>query len=249
MEVNILSKSGFSFTIEYQTYGQFQGIIENFVLDVYNTSNYKKGEVVVDLGAGIGDFSILAAEEIGENGKVVAIEPSLRNFNLLQKNLTKNNVKNVIPYNCAVSDKPGMVSIDYEDEKYEIEGLPLEQISRDVNLDSPSIFKMDIEGAEIQVIRSSLNILKHCRAIPIELHNSKEAIDKILQPMGFYYLPFTQSKMIKAVVAYSIKHPILMKQLYSQYRSLGGRRSLSSLYTGTEITSIGSILTGLYLKN
>ena len=249
VEVNILSKTGIPFTIEYKTYGRFQGIIENFVLDVYNTRNYRKGDVVIDLGAGIGDFAVLAAKEIGKSGKVLAIEPSLRNFNLLKKNITKNNIKNVIPYNCAVSDKPGIVTIDYEDEKYEIEGLPLEQIIRDVNLDYPSIFKMDIEGAEIQVIRSSLNILKHCRAIPIELHNTKDSIDKILLPLGFHYIPFNQSKMIKNVMAYSIKHPILMKGLYSQYKSLGGKRSPSSLYKGTEITNIGRILTGLYLKN
>ena len=56
-------------------------------------------------------------------------------------------------------------------------------------------------------------------------------------------------KRSKNVMAYSIKHPILMKGLYSQYKSLGGKRSPSSLYKGTEITNIGRILTGLYLKN
>lgn len=249
MEVNILSKTGIPFTIEYKTYGRFQGIIENFVLDVYNTRNYRKGDVAIDLGAGIGDFAVLAVKEIRKSGKVLGIGPSLWNFNLLQKNIAKINVRNVIPYNCAVSDKPGTVTIDYEDEQYEIEGLTVDHIISEANLDSPTIFKLDIEGAEVQVIKSTLNVLEQCRAIPIELHNTKHAIDKILLPLGFHYIPFNQSKMIKNVMAYSIKHPILMKGLYSQYKSLGGKRSPSSLYKGTEITNIGRILTGLYLKN
>ena len=89
MEVNILSKTGIPFTIEYKTYGHFQGIIENFVLDVYNTRNYRKRDVVIDLGAGIGDFAVLAVKEFRKSGKVLGIGPSLWNFNLLQKTLLK----------------------------------------------------------------------------------------------------------------------------------------------------------------
>ena len=133
MEVDIVSKTGSSFTLEYQTYGHFQGIIENYVPDVCMTHKYRKGDVVIDLGAGIGDFSILAASAVGENGKVLAIEPSSRNFSLLKKNLLKNSIKNVIAYNYAVSDSSKMITIQYEDEKYEAQGLPIEQILQEAN--------------------------------------------------------------------------------------------------------------------
>ncbi|MEM0136250.1 MAG: FkbM family methyltransferase, partial [Thermoplasmatales archaeon] len=118
LEVNVISHTRSSFTLEYQTYGHFQGIIENYLFDVYRTREYRKGDVVVDVGAGIGDFSILAANAVGENGKVLAIEPSTRNFNLLKKNLVKNNIKNVIIYNYAVSDSSEITTIQFHDEKY-----------------------------------------------------------------------------------------------------------------------------------
>ncbi len=248
MEVNIISKSGSSFVIEYQTYGHFQGILENYVLDVYMTQEYRKGDVVIDLGAGIGDFSILAANAVGENGKVLAIEPSTRNFNLLKKNLIRNNIKNVIAYNYAVSDSSKMITIQYEDEKYEVQGFPIEHILRDANIEHPDVFKMDIEGAELNVVLTSLGTLKQCYMIPIELHDTKESIDKILLPVGFSYISFNQGRMLKNILSYSLRHPLRVWQLYRQYKLFGGKRSVSALYQGTEITNIGKIVTGVYHK-
>lgn len=248
MEVNIISKTGSSFSINYETYGHFQGIIENYILDVYMTHKYRKGDVVIDLGAGIGDFSILAASAIGEKGKVLAIEPSIRNFNLLKKNLMKNSIKNVVAYNCAVSDSSKMVTIQYEDEKYEVQGLPIEQILREANIEHPDIFKMDIEGAELSVVRTSLTTLKQCYMIPIELHDTKESIDKMLLPIGFHHISFDQGRMLRNLLSYSLRHPLSIRQLYHKYKLLGGKRSIAALYQGTEITNIGKVVTGVYLK-
>ena len=249
MEVDIVSKTGSSFTLEYQTYGHFQGIIENYVLDVYMTHKYRKGDVVIDLGAGIGDFSILATSAVGENGKVLAIEPSSRNFSLLKKNLLKNSIKNVIAYNYAVSDGSKMITIQYEDEKYEAQGLPIEQILQEANIEHPNIFKMDIEGAELNVVSTALATLKQCYMIPIELHDTKELIDKILLPIGFRYISFDQGRMRKNLLSYSLRHPLSMQKLYHKYKLLGGKRSIATLYQGTEITNIGKVVTGVYHKN
>ena len=65
----------------------------------------KKGDVVVDVGANIGYYTILLADKVGKNGKVYAFEPDKLNFEILVKNIKANNLKNVIAVNAAVGRK------------------------------------------------------------------------------------------------------------------------------------------------
>ena len=81
--------------------------------------------------------------------------------------------------------------------KYEAQGLPIEQILQEANIEHPNIFKMDIEGAELSVVSTSLATLKQCYMILIELHDTKESIDKMLLPIGFRYISFDQGRMLK----------------------------------------------------
>ena len=61
---------------------------------------------MVDIGAGIGEFALLASRRAGSKGKVIAIEPSPEDYATLLLNIRKNGCNNVIPLNVAVSDKP-----------------------------------------------------------------------------------------------------------------------------------------------
>ena len=50
-------------------------------------NNIKKDEIVIDLGAHIGYYSLMMAKLVGRDGKVFAFEPELRNLELLRKNI------------------------------------------------------------------------------------------------------------------------------------------------------------------
>ncbi len=50
------------------------------MLNVYRVEKIRRGSVVIDVGAGIGEFAILASNKVGKDGKVVAIEPSPDDF-------------------------------------------------------------------------------------------------------------------------------------------------------------------------
>src|SRR3972149_2094785 len=50
----------------------------------------KKGDVVVDIGAHIGKYTIEAAIRVGEEGKIIAVEPLPSNFEILKKNIKIN---------------------------------------------------------------------------------------------------------------------------------------------------------------
>ncbi len=67
----------------------------------------KPGMVVVDLGAWIGYYTLLAASLVGEQGRVYAFEPDPANYALLEKNVQANGYRNVVCRQQAVSDKSG----------------------------------------------------------------------------------------------------------------------------------------------
>ena len=65
----------------------------------------KKSDVVVDVGANIGYYTVLLADKVGKTGKVYAFEPDIISFEILKKNIEANNLKNVVAVNAGVGSK------------------------------------------------------------------------------------------------------------------------------------------------
>ncbi|CEG11098.1 Methyltransferase FkbM (fragment) [groundwater metagenome] len=74
-------------------------------------SRIKEGDVVLDIGANIGYYTLIAAKLVGVNGKVYAFEPDPTNFSFLKKSVEINNYKNVICEQKAVSNENGKVKL------------------------------------------------------------------------------------------------------------------------------------------
>jgi FkbM family methyltransferase len=66
------------------------------------------GDIFVDIGANIGLFTILAANEVGQKGKVIAFEPTLETYNQLLTNIAINYFNNVKCIHMALSNKEGI---------------------------------------------------------------------------------------------------------------------------------------------
>ena len=62
----------------------------------------KSGDIIVDVGANIGYYTVLFADKVGKSGKVIAIEPDPINFEILQKNIKENKLFNVVAVQAAV---------------------------------------------------------------------------------------------------------------------------------------------------
>jgi len=129
----------------------------------------RPGDVVVDVGAHWGYFSLLAATLCTETGKVYAFEPHPKNFAMLAKNIAANHLSNVVTVQSAVSNRDGSTQMfeatgsmghsvnTLPPEWRALDGATPRAISvRTVKLDDffannpvqPRLVKMDIEGAE-----------------------------------------------------------------------------------------------------
>jgi FkbM family methyltransferase len=69
------------------------------------------GSVCLDVGANIGLHTLTMSELVGAAGQVFAFEPETYNFQLLEQNLRRNGITNVVLQQCAVSDQEGICQI------------------------------------------------------------------------------------------------------------------------------------------
>jgi FkbM family methyltransferase len=78
----------------------------------------RAGEAALDVGANIGLHSVALSQLVGEDGKVVAFEPQMQMYNLLNANLVLNRCRNVLPLRVAVgktADKLRMIPVSYDE--------------------------------------------------------------------------------------------------------------------------------------
>ena len=75
----------------------------------------KRGQVVYDIGANFGAYTILAARQAGSNGKVYAFEPHAANFTRLIDNVIRNNLQDVMaPCSIAPDAEAGFSHFDFD---------------------------------------------------------------------------------------------------------------------------------------
>src|SRR5437667_1403877 len=95
MSIHLLSRDVINFFV----------ILVNHVYDKY--SSMQDGELVIDCGAYIGEFTIQAARRVGTTGLVLAFEPNLRSFSLCKTNIERNGMHNVKLFPFALGEKEG----------------------------------------------------------------------------------------------------------------------------------------------
>lgn len=141
----------------------------------------KKGDIVLDIGANIGYYTLIFAKLIGEKGKVFAFEPEPTNFALLKKNVEINAYKNVILIQKAVSNRTGKLKLYLcEDNKgdhrtynshdgrksIEIEAIRLDDYFKNYDR-KVNFIKMDIQGAEGNALQGMSKLLKKNKDVKI----------------------------------------------------------------------------------
>ena len=162
--------------------------------EIIHQFNTKQGDIVVDVGAHMGKYTIIASKRVGENGKVIAIEAHPGNYEILNRNIELNGLTNITTLNYAVYSKEAKIKLFLPDEKsnhtiyntliptrakdgekfVEVNANTLDNllqqngISQEVNW-----IKIDVEGAEFEVLKGATDILSKSKDISllIEVHN------------------------------------------------------------------------------
>jgi FkbM family methyltransferase len=152
------------------------GVFDLIVAEVI-TRLLDKDETALDIGANIGQFSILMARLVGSKGSVLSFEPHPVLFKKLNQNLEEYlNLGIVRVYNIAIGESPadgflieeegflanqGTSRVDFKNcEKTIRHKIRIETIDNIVNNNKISLLKMDVEGFEEFVLRGASKLLE-----------------------------------------------------------------------------------------
>jgi len=138
----------------------------------------RPGDVVVDGGANIGLFTVLAATLVGCEGWVVACEPAPTTMALLRDNVERNDLHWVVLREAALADAPGRLALRAFEPgsgyssfapadvaggvEVEVDVATLDELAGDL-IDRVTLVKLDVEGAELRALRGASDLLSRAR--------------------------------------------------------------------------------------
>lgn len=174
--------------------------------EIIERFNPRPGDVIVDIGAHMGRYTIIGSKRAGSEGKVVAIEAHPGNFKLLSRNIALNRLTNVIAVNSAVysTSTPLKLYLPDEDSGYtmhhsvmasylvtkykeaerkyvQVQADTLDNLLRKEGVGRVNWIKIDVEGAELEVLKGAQETLSKNQDISllIEIHGRETYVPVI----------------------------------------------------------------------
>ena len=170
----------------------------------------RPGDVVYDIGANMGLFSIMLGHRVGASGLVIAFEPQSQVFEHLQSNIRLNGLANVRAFRSALGAdrETAFVSIAKESvlsrlrtaedsaagPREAVDVVVGDEFVKAEDLPVPRLVKIDVEGAEYGVIRGLSRTLSDpsCRMVCCEIHPpllppgvTQDTVLALLRDLGF----------------------------------------------------------------
>lgn len=154
------------------------------------------GAVVIDVGANVGQYALLAARLVGPAGRVHAFEPASATYGLLQRSIALNGLQNLVLNQVAVSDSSGDVELQLNRESAlaglgvtgrgfaigseRVHRITLDEYAAGAGLGMIDLLKIDVEGHEGHVLRGAETLLERSPAVVV----LTELADKNFAPLG-----------------------------------------------------------------
>ena len=156
----------------------------------------RPGMTFVDVGANWGYFTLLAANLVGRNGRVLSLEPDPRHFRSLSANVARSALDQVTVLQVAAANEAGTLSLAGYDESggnygvsrivaaaddytrvFQVAANSLDQLLAEHSLASVDLLKMDIEGGEAFAIKGLTASLssRRVKRVLLELHPAQIA--------------------------------------------------------------------------
>ncbi|MEO6393520.1 MAG: FkbM family methyltransferase, partial [Pyrinomonadaceae bacterium] len=174
------------------------------------------GMTFFDVGANWGYFTLVAANQVGTNGRVVSFEPDPRIFARLVECVTRNGLSQVTPLQIAASAETSTLNLcGYDDsgdnfglsriaetvagsQTFAVAARPLDDVIAEMNVEQIDLLKMDIEGYEgFALAGMKVSLAAHrVKRIILELHPNEltehgHSADQIVEQLSsFGYRPY-----------------------------------------------------------
>lgn len=174
-------------------YARATGTYEPHMMDSIR-SRIEPGMTFIDVGANKGDHAFLVGQLTGDNGKVIAVEPLPDNHHWLKKSLAKNDFDNIELVEAALSDEDGQATFEHgefsgwgkmladdgeaEKETIQVRKAALDSLVSELDLEQVDAIKIDVEGAETEVVRGARKTIERFRPmIWLEIHAGRADVD------------------------------------------------------------------------
>lgn len=171
------------------------------------------GKIVYDVGAWEGVLTLFFARAVGGRGQVIACEPNPRSAARLRENLALNLLRHVRLFEVALGDVEGQAWLHVPDgiaarghlsmngTGIAVPVRRLDALIAEEGLPAPDFVKVDVEGAELAVLRGAQATLTRCRPILlIEVHpqTDRAALWTLLRALGYDMCCVETQQMLRA---------------------------------------------------
>lgn len=169
----------------------------------------EQGKRLIDIGANAGYFSLLASKYGNKQLTHIAVEPMPENIHFLKQHIKINLADNIEIYQLAISDKIGEIEFSnsgnlaantykkessmFKDDTIVVKTIDLNTFALKNKLDSNCFIKIDVEGAELDVLKGGLEFLKqHKPTLLLATHDchvkdvKKDCLD-LITSIGYKY--------------------------------------------------------------
>jgi FkbM family methyltransferase len=159
------------------------------------------GNVIVDLGAGIGSELSLMCRLVGSTGRVYAVEADPHTFRCLKQRRDLNDLDNATPIHAAITDRTGEVIISSEGHHlghrlvaegpgHRVKGVTFDELVFEHGVDRVDLLKINIEGAERRAFEGMCESIGRVRNIAVSCHDfigypTSEYVRSFLADRGF----------------------------------------------------------------
>lgn len=133
--------------------------------------NMEKGNTFIDVGAHIGKYALWGARTVGEHGLVVALEPYEPNYDALIRGVCENGFKNLVALKCVAWNENRIIPLFLNEStggSLKVNGgfgevcanaRTLDSIVEDLKMPRVDLIKIDVEGAEFEVLSGADHLL------------------------------------------------------------------------------------------